>query len=307
MSIDTVEQWSTTAASNTTLGATLTLDGAVMKPSEVDNAFRELMAQVATFNVEPTFANGIDFTSSSQFVIKPTTIDGADSAAVWILGGGAATTARGAIVIAYGNEGLSPGNIRLIPGTTAATGVSVEGAMTVTGTLTPNALSILATPLNVTFTDDGSSGPFINLSHVSTTPAVADIPGAVRATGRDSGLNSTIYGQLFWQTTNVTDTTEAANFVVQTMSAGTLTSALAVTGTGINNTAIGATTPGTGAFTTLTGTTIRLTSTITWTQGTGSPEGVVTAAVGSLFSRTDAATTLYVKQTGAGNTGWVAK
>lgn len=41
--------------------------------------------------------------------------------------------------------------------------------------------------------------------------------------------------------------------------------------------------------------------------GTGSPEGVVTAAVGSLFLRTDSATSLYVKQTGAGNTGWVAK
>ncbi len=41
--------------------------------------------------------------------------------------------------------------------------------------------------------------------------------------------------------------------------------------------------------------------------GTGTPEGVVTAPVGSLFLRTDAATSLYVKQTGTGNTGWVAK
>jgi hypothetical protein len=46
-----------------------------------------------------------------------------------------------------------------------------------------------------------------------------------------------------------------------------------------------------------------------WSSGTGSPEGVVTASVGSLYSRTDggAGTTLYVKETGAGNTGWVAK
>lgn len=41
--------------------------------------------------------------------------------------------------------------------------------------------------------------------------------------------------------------------------------------------------------------------------GTGSPESVVTAPVGSLWLRTDSATTLYVKQTGTGNTGWVAK
>lgn len=44
----------------------------------------------------------------------------------------------------------------------------------------------------------------------------------------------------------------------------------------------------------------------TITSGTGSPEGVVTAPVGSLFLRTDggAGTTLYIKESGAGNTGW---
>lgn len=41
--------------------------------------------------------------------------------------------------------------------------------------------------------------------------------------------------------------------------------------------------------------------------GTGTPEGAVTAGVGTLFRRTDSATSLYVKQTGTGNTGWVAK
>lgn len=46
-----------------------------------------------------------------------------------------------------------------------------------------------------------------------------------------------------------------------------------------------------------------------WTSGKGSPEGVVTASVGSLYTRTDggAGTTLYVKESGAGNTGWIAK
>lgn len=44
-------------------------------------------------------------------------------------------------------------------------------------------------------------------------------------------------------------------------------------------------------------------------QGTGTPEGVVTAAIGALFVRTDggAGTTLYVKESGTGNTGWVGK
>ena len=44
-------------------------------------------------------------------------------------------------------------------------------------------------------------------------------------------------------------------------------------------------------------------------SGSGSPEGVVTAPVGSLYLRLDGgtSTTLYVKETGTGNTGWVAK
>lgn len=43
--------------------------------------------------------------------------------------------------------------------------------------------------------------------------------------------------------------------------------------------------------------------------GSGSPEGVVTADTGSLYCNTagGAGTTLYVKQSGSGNTGWVGK
>lgn len=43
-------------------------------------------------------------------------------------------------------------------------------------------------------------------------------------------------------------------------------------------------------------------------RGNGSPEGVMSAGVGSFYSRIDGSTgaTFYVKETGAGNTGWVA-
>lgn len=46
-----------------------------------------------------------------------------------------------------------------------------------------------------------------------------------------------------------------------------------------------------------------------WTAGAGTPEGVLSAPVGSLYTRTDggAGTTLYVKESGTGNTGWIAK
>ena len=43
-------------------------------------------------------------------------------------------------------------------------------------------------------------------------------------------------------------------------------------------------------------------------SGSGSPEGVVTAGIGTLYKRTDGGygSTLYVKESGAGNTGWIA-
>lgn len=43
--------------------------------------------------------------------------------------------------------------------------------------------------------------------------------------------------------------------------------------------------------------------------GTGTPEGAVTAPVGALYTRSDGgvSTTLYVKTSGTGNTGWTAK
>lgn len=44
-------------------------------------------------------------------------------------------------------------------------------------------------------------------------------------------------------------------------------------------------------------------------RGEGSPEGVVEAPIGHLYLRSDGAstTTLYVKTSGTGNTGWTAK
>lgn len=48
---------------------------------------------------------------------------------------------------------------------------------------------------------------------------------------------------------------------------------------------------------------------LTIRTGTGSPETVVVALVGSLYLRLDggANTTLYVKESGTSNTGWIAK
>jgi hypothetical protein len=44
-------------------------------------------------------------------------------------------------------------------------------------------------------------------------------------------------------------------------------------------------------------------------SGNGTPEGKITAPVGSEYHRFDggAVTSFYIKESGAGNTGWVAK
>lgn len=50
-------------------------------------------------------------------------------------------------------------------------------------------------------------------------------------------------------------------------------------------------------------------SSVLWRTGAGTPEGAIAAAVGSLYTNTTggAGTTLYVKESGVGSTGWVAK
>jgi hypothetical protein len=66
----------------------------------------------------------------------------------------------------------------------------------------------------------------------------------------------------------------------------------------------------TGSNITSTGQTyyINLGQTVFWKAGTGSPESNVTGGIGSMWSRTDGTTdtALYRKETGTGNTGWVA-
>lgn len=87
------------------------------------------------------------------------------------------------------------------------------------------------------------------------------------------------------------------------------------TGTAVEAQAIGSDTDvsislkpkGVGTVNVTTGITVSGTSAV-WKSGSGSPEGVVTAPVGSLWTRTNggASTTLYVKESGSGNTGWKA-
>ena len=59
----------------------------------------------------------------------------------------------------------------------------------------------------------------------------------------------------------------------------------------------------------LTVTSLSLQGAVNWSQGSGSPEGVVTALPGSLYTNTagGAGQTLWVKESGSDANGWTAK
>lgn len=94
---------------------------------------------------------------------------------------------------------------------------------------------------------------------------------------------------------------------------GTVTSVSVTTANGVSGTVANPTTTPAISLTlnAITPTSVAATATITGSnliRGAGSPEGVVTAGVGSLYERTDGSsgTSLYIKESGAGNTGWTA-
>jgi hypothetical protein len=106
-------------------------------------------------------------------------------------------------------------------------------------------------------------------------------------------------GGLLTDNANLTyNSATALNIANTTSSTSATTGSLTIgNGTAATNVGIGGGNVTAGAL--ITGANLR--------SGTGSPEGVVTAPVGTVFERTDGSTgtTLYIKETGAGNTGWV--
>ena len=85
---------------------------------------------------------------------------------------------------------------------------------------------------------------------------------------------------------------------VKTIDSGTETNAILIDRSGTSITEIDLRTPR-----------VTIQNGPSWLVGSGSPEGVHAANVGSFYSRTDGAagTAFYVKESGTGNTGWVAK
>lgn len=112
---------------------------------------------------------------------------------------------------------------------------------------------------------------------LQTPGASGDISGLAISNARDGAAEGRIW--------HVTGASQAANY--WTVAIGGVTDVIRIYNNGIR---LGASGP-------------------QWFSGAGSPEGVVTAPVGSFYSRTNggAGTSFYVKESGTGNTGWVAK
>lgn len=164
MTKSAVTDWSTTAASNTDVGG-IGIEGS-NTISNFDNAIREIMAQIATFNTSATFGN-----------------------------------------------------------------------------------------LTVTSTDAGAGiGPTLKLYRNSASPAASDLIARLDFAGMDSGGAEQRYGDIYMQIIDPTAASEDATMFIRNVVAGTVTSQISLTATGAQIPAIGATSPGTGAFTTLSAT-----------------------------------------------------
>lgn len=224
-------------------------------------------------------------------------------------------------------------------GVAIATSIAIGGAtlgsnaVAISGTLYVTGSSVGFTAISLESTEAAAAlGPIADIYRNSATPANSDVLGGVQFAGNSSTGAKRVYGQIRSTIGSTANTAETGTMVFSVIKAGAITTALTINASGdvitsnglysssyIGGNAaslINATVNGTinlsnfavTGFTALT-TQSGASTVIGWYQGTGSPEGAVTARIGSFYSRYDggAVTSFYVKESGTGNTGWVAK
>ena len=158
--------------------------------------------------------------------------------------------------------------------------------------------------------DSGSGGgPQLILDRDSLTPADGDTLGLIRFQGRNDAGQKVDYARIATSALDVTDSpaTEDGRLIIQTVIAGVLTAIVKIQ----NGVQIGSPTGGFKGVGSLNVDSNLYIDGIPIISGSGTPESVVTAPIGSLFMRTDGGSplppALYVKESGTGNTGWVGK
>lgn len=248
--------------------------------------------------ISGTVAGGASYTAPT---LTSPTISGA-------IGGSATWAAPGTI------GGTTPG---LISGTTiTATNSFLNGTCKlITGAGTPEGAQT-APVCSRYLRTDGSTGTTLyikesgagNTGWVAVSPSSVSwsTPGTIGSGTPNTGAFTTL--SVTGQITSTLTTGTAPFAVASTTKATNLNADLLDSADWASPLAIGSTTPAAGSFTTVSASTSVAVGTPTLRSGTGSPEGVVTATVGSLYFRTDGAagTVLYSKEAGSGNAGWVA-
>ena len=147
------------------------------------------------------------------------TIDGV------LLKDGGATLATATLTTADINGGTIDGST--IGGSSAAAGTFT--------TLTGDTLVVsnATASFDLTRIDESGAGPYIYLTHDSTTPADSDETGEIFFRGRDSANNFTDYARIRGISDDVTDGTEDGSLLFYALAAGTDYITMRVTGGGV--------------------------------------------------------------------------
>ncbi len=187
-------------------------------------------------------------------------------------------------------------------GTDATTAAGARANLAVPGLADAN---LFTADQTLRSTEDGvESGPDLIMDRASPTPAAFDTLGAFVFKGRNDLDEVTDYGALAALIFDPADGAEVGRLALRTAVAGALGSRLLIEAGVFTPGAVGGD-QGADALNAVR----HHVGAVFWSAGAGSPEGAVTAPVGSLYSRTDggAGTSLYIKESGSGNTGWVGK
>jgi hypothetical protein len=209
MSITTISQWSTTPTSNTDLNG-YPLAENVMRPSDVNNAFQNMMAQIkagsignAGYATTATAAGTTTLTVASpswqfftgtttQTVVLPVT-------STLTLGTAYRIVNDSTGVVTVQSSGANE-VVALQAGTAAiVTCILISGTTAASWSIqyVPVTANANATSLTVTSTDAGASAnPILDLYRNSASPAVNDVLGQLIFNGKDSAANKQEYASI---------------------------------------------------------------------------------------------------------------
>lgn len=229
-----IHEWSTTAATNTTLEGVSWAEN--MDPGDVNNGVRALAAAIKAGVAH----KGTDIASASSIDLGAATgqfVDVTGTTTITALGTVAAGTTRwvrftGALTLTHNATSLIlPGaaNIATANGDIACFASLGSGNWQcmffspAAGNARLNAANTFTADVTLKSTDGGSgAGPLLKLFRDSASPAAADTLGEVRWSGNDDGGTETIYARILGRISDPTDSSEDGDILLGTMQAGSL-------------------------------------------------------------------------------------